>query len=807
MKRKFWAGLFAFCFMVPAISLGAACGKKEQEPEEYKTGINLAIQVDATNLNDAAKVQLGLGVEFVSDIYGKKLSTDTTFASVDEKESIKIDGACFEGLEDSTQGYELKDMIFYINIKNQDDSPVALTMTAETENQNLEFDCEQIGYIQEVANGKDAKTQVAAFRVMHKNNIEIEEFIADVNLKIELNSIEKLYPSEGVFSYEFDTENKTAKLTKYEDNTSGISLVIVPRFVENPDDQEGGLYTVTALANKVFHSQPTVETIYLPDTIEEIGDLCFAQMPALKKVYMSDQVKTVGRGFLAESGIAGNFYLPEEFEKFTGVPASVATKDDAVQYTGIQAFYGCTNVEKIVFSEGVTKVPMGAFYNCTSLKKVLLPTTVEEFNAYSNGTMRGCVAFAVSAVEEIDLYNTQIENMEGVQTFHTCTSLTDAYLPRNLKLLGQATFYKCTALKNVVLPNTLETIENSAFSNCSALETIEIPESVTKLASFAFNECAKLHTIKLPSRLTEIGSWAFQNCKALKNVEIPETVEWIGNGAYNHCSGVENELIVLPNAIKQIGGETYAPQNPTQELIGTHVFYDFAPRSIKAFEIAESNPYYMTIDGVLYRKKDGVATTLIAYPAAKEDEIFFMPDTVTDAYELSMSRAHKVKEVVLGDGFVIREIATTEDNSQRYLNADWANNLTAMMYVFNTVEKISVKETNPNYTSIDGAIYSKDLKTLYYQCMVTAEEGKTLTIREGVETIFFGAISTSNATNNASDSQYISTLYAYSEVVIPASVKNIPAATVEYLNQGKWKISVAEGNTAFKAENNKLVAL
>ena len=369
MKRKFWAGLFAFCFMVPAISLGAACGKKEQEPEEYKTGINLAIQVDATNLNDAAKVQLGLGVEFVSDIYGKKLSTDPTFASVAEKESIKIDGACFDGLEDSTQGYELKDMIFYINIKNQDDSPVALTMTAETENQNLEFDCEQIGYIQEVANGKDAKAQVAAFRVMHKNNIEIEEFLADVNLKIELNSIGKLYPSEGVFSYEFDTENKTATMTKYQDSTNSLSLVIVPRFVENPDDVEGGPYKVVALGDRAFQGQTVAETIYLPDTIENIGDLCFAQSTSLKTIHMSDQVKHIGRGFVAESGFAGNFYLPEEFVSFTGIPASVAAKDDAVQYTGIQAFYGCTNLEKVVFSEGLKKVPMGGILQLYFIEK------------------------------------------------------------------------------------------------------------------------------------------------------------------------------------------------------------------------------------------------------------------------------------------------------------------------------------------------------------------------------------------------------------------------------------------------------
>ena len=65
---------------------------------------------------------------------------------------------------------------------------------------------------------------------------------------------------------------------------------------------------------------------------------------------MSDQVKTVGRGFLAESTIEGNFYMPEEFVEFTGIPSSVESKPDAQQYTGIQAFYGCTNVEKIVES-------------------------------------------------------------------------------------------------------------------------------------------------------------------------------------------------------------------------------------------------------------------------------------------------------------------------------------------------------------------------------------------------------------------------------------------------------------------------
>ena len=807
MKKKFLAGLFAFCFMIPVVGFATACGTKEPDPEEYKTGINLAIQVDSTRLEEAEKVELGCEFEFVSDIYGNKKTSDLSFKSVDKAEDVTIEGACFDQLETSTQGYELKDMIFYIKIKNQDDKPISLTMSATTENQNIKFDCEQIDYIQEVAEGQDAKTQVAAFRVIHKNDIEIEEFLADVNLKLTLSSISMLYPSEDVFEYEYDTENKTATMTKYQDESNSISLVIVPRFVENPDDVEGGPYKVVALGDRAFQGQTVAETIYLPDTIETIGDLCFAQASSLRTIHMSDQVKHIGRGFVAESGFAGNFYLPEEFVSFTGIPASVAAKDDAVQYTGIQAFYGCTNLEKVVFSEGLKKVPMGVFYNCTSLKKVLLPTTVEEFNAYSNGNSRGCVAFAMAAIEEIDLYNTKVEDMEGVQSFHSCSNLNAAYLPRNLKLLGQATFYKCTALKNVVLPQTLETIDNSAFSNCSALETIEIPDSVTKLANFAFNECTKLHTAKLPSRLVEIGSWAFQNCKALKNVEIPETLEWIGNGAYNHCSGVENEKLVLPTSIKQIGGESYDPENLIQNIIGTHVFYDFAPQTLKAFEIDESNPYYMTIDGVLYRKKDGVAFTLIAYPAAKEDEVYYMPDTVTDAYELSMSRAHKVKEVVLGDAFIIREIATTEDNSQRYLNADWANNLTGMMYIFNTVEQINVKETNPNYVSIDGAIYSKDLKTLYYQCMVTAEEGKTLTIREGVETIFFGAFSTSRANNVNSDTPYMSPLYGYAEVVIPASVKNIPAAAVEYLNQGKWKIAVAEGNTAFKAENNKLVAL
>ena len=125
-----------------------------------------------------------------------------------------------------------------------------------------------------------------------------------------------------------------------------------------------------------------------------------------------------------------------------------------------------------------------------------------------------------------------------------------------------------------------------------------------------------------------------------------------------------------------------------------------------------------------------------------------------------------------------------------------------MLYVYNSVTKVTCNNTNETYKSIDGRVYSMDGKTLYFAPMFTATQGETLTIAEGVETIFHGSVANdNNQSNNLNNDQTFddeNIKYRYSTIVLPSTVINIEGASLSTINKQGWTIIIAEGNTSYK---------
>jgi hypothetical protein len=116
------------------------------------------------------------------------------------------------------------------------------------------------------------------------------------------------------------------------------------------------------------------------------------------------------------------------------------------------------------------------------------------------------------------------------------------------------------------------------------------------------------------------------------------------------------------------------------------------------------------------------------------------------------------------------------------------------------VTTVSCNDTNQNYQSINGQIYSIDGKTLYYAPMYTGNDGETLTLVDGVETIFAGALGNdSNLENNSNSDNSIDDnyLYRYDVVVIPNTVVSIDDITIEGINNQSWHIIIEEGNPSY----------
>ncbi len=201
--------------------------------------------------------------------------------------------------------------------------------------------------------------------------------------------------------------------------------------------------------------------------------------------------------------------------------------------------------------------------------------------------------------------------------------------------IGFEVFSGCSGLTSVTIPDSVTSIGNSAFSGCSGLTSVTIPDSVTSIGDWAFYGCSSIllfevgegnehyksidgllltkdgttlvaginRDVAIPGSVTDISSYAFCNCNGLTSVTIPDSVTSIGSYAFYGCSGLTS--VTIPGSVTSIGYGAFGGYT-----------------SVVAFEVAEDNEHYKSVDGLLLTK-DG--KTLVA--AVKGDVV--IPDGVT----------------------------------------------------------------------------------------------------------------------------------------------------------------------------------
>lgn len=161
-------------------------------------------------------------------------------------------------------------------------------------------------------------------------------------------------------------------------------------------------------------------------------------------------------------------------------------------------------IQRLVVSEGVTKIGNMAFYQCVNMTVASLPASV---------TVLGELAFA------------------------ECESLSQITLT-GVEEIGFSCFYACESLKNVILPGCLRSIDDQAFYRCESLAGITIPASVTELGNSAFSYCTNLVYVDIQAPITVLPSWSFYGCSLLWDVTLPETVETVEEKAFAECNSL-----------------------------------------------------------------------------------------------------------------------------------------------------------------------------------------------------------------------------------------------------------------------------
>ena len=153
------------------------------------------------------------------------------------------------------------------------------------------------------------------------------------------------------------------------------------------------------------------------------------------------------------------------------------------------------------------------------------------------------------------------------------------------------------AEENLTVLSGVTTIGKEAFSGNKTLKKVILPDTVRKIDFAAFEDCPELIQVVIPQGVKEIGSSAFSGCEY---VNIPEKCIKIGSGAFAKCDRLSN------------------------------------------ISIAETNPFYICVDGVLYTA-DG--TRLVQYLAGRPSSMYSMPSSVNMIEEYAFWGASQLSDL------------------------------------------------------------------------------------------------------------------------------------------------------------------
>jgi len=289
----------------------------------------------------------------------------------------------------------------------------------------------------------------------------------------------------------------------------------------------------------------------------------------------------------------------------------------------------------------------------------------------------------------------------GYAAFSGCADLPYLYLPDSVTSIGVNAFKNCTELNMDRLGDHIESIGSGAFSGCSSLRMIDwregetygttyIPPLVTTIGVQTFMGCSSITELSGATGVTSISISAFADCERLSSIKLPDGIEMIDEYAFSNTA---LESLLIP-----AGVYVFDPL----ALDGCEDLRDIAVE-------AESN-YFVTVDGVLY---NAAMTQLMRYPPKMTGSEYVLPTSVTEIHEGAFDSCEILQKV--------------------QIHADVASLTGKLFRGWRSAQEVEVAEAHPDYASVEGVLYSKDLTSLvYYPAGAGVPD---YSIREGVESI------------------------------------------------------------------------
>lgn len=237
--------------------------------------------------------------------------------------------------------------------------------------------------------------------------------------------------------FAYTTENGEVTITDY---TGTREHVLIP--------SEIGGFPVTALADKAFYEKH-VTTVVVPDSVTEIGDLCFSGDNYLLSLTLPDGLAELSYGALESCYSLMDFELPKGL-KTIGAGA-------------LQAIFYLTH---LTIPAGVTDIEQMNFLMMHGLEEV---SVAEGSTSFTYDAENGLLMTADKA--------------RLLHCFFHLAPQKEIILPEGMKTIDPFAFHYDVTVEKIVLPEGAETIGLLAFGICPKLTEIVIPQSVTAIGT------------------------------------------------------------------------------------------------------------------------------------------------------------------------------------------------------------------------------------------------------------------------------------------------------------------------------------
>ncbi len=376
---------------------------------------------------------------------------------------------------------------------------------------------------------------------------------------------------------------------------------------------EGKIYLVTEIEKGALENCEKLQQIHIPANISYIPFGTFAHCDSLQHI----RVDAGNQSFCDKDGVLfdkyGNIllcYPKGRKEKSYQVPPTTVGLAPA-------SFIDCTKLESIYLFDNISLIGIQAFYNCTSLRTISLPISLNEL---SGGAFYKC-----DKLESVYVQGSAPAETNDPFDDDTLKRAT-LYVSRdNLQKYKAADlwnkFGKIKMLDDISIDNGAMTFRPNGSQTATLINVdkklsgaLSIPGTITykdntytvdRIGRNSIEDCRKLTSIQLPETITSIGYRSVCLCSGIKNLVLPQNLRFIENEAF--CFNLSLTTIFLPEKLEAIGNNAFNGDLKLQEI-----------------KIDANNQHYICQDGVLYDRRGA----LIAYPAAKKDECYLLPDSV-----------------------------------------------------------------------------------------------------------------------------------------------------------------------------------